>query len=95
MPVRRSSTGATDDEDILSRPAHLYAAGRWRALTAVAEPEGIPPPPDGTHWIYEGCVALGVQRVELPGTEPEPAITGLVARGYYVWQISTDEAAAL
>ena len=95
MPVRRSSTGATDDEDILSRPAHLFAAGRWRALTTVADPKGLPPPPDGTNWLYERCVALGVQRVELPGTEPEPAITGLVARGYYIWQISTDETAAL
>jgi hypothetical protein len=95
MTVRRSSTGATDDEDILSRPAHLYAAGRWRALSTVADPERLPPPPDGTHWDYEGPVALGVQHVELPGTEPEPAITGLAAHGYYIWQISTDETAAL
>jgi hypothetical protein len=95
MPARRSSTGATDDEDILSRPAHLYAAGRWRALSIVEDASLLPLAPNGILWRYEGCVALGVQRVELPGTEPEPAITGLYAHGHYIWQISTDEAAAL
>jgi hypothetical protein len=87
-PVRRSSTGAADDEDILSRPAHLYASGRWRALSYIADPEKLPLAPDGTQWHYEGCLALGVQHVELPGTEPEPAMTGITARGYYIWQTS-------
>lgn len=95
MITRRSSTGATTDEDILSRPAYLFVSGRWRAVSTRRDMTELPPPPNGAPWCFERSVALGVQRVELPGTEPEPVVTGLAANGYYIWQISTDETAAL
>lgn len=59
-------------------------------MSYIRSAETLPMPPSDLVWTYERCIRLGVHNVELPGTEPEPVILGLVARGYYIWQLSTD-----
>ena len=95
MTGRRLSSGAASDADISARPVHLFRAGRWRAVTLAADGNVLPPMDEGTAWIYEGLVPLGVTHVEMPGTEPEPVLGALAARSYYVWKTSSDEEAAL
>lgn len=77
-----------------ARPVHLFAAGNWRAVSYDRDATRIPPPP-GLAWRYERLVPLGVHHVVLPGSEPEPALTGLLAKGYYVWRLAPDEEARL
>lgn len=75
------------------REVYLFAAGRTRAVSRWPDPSVLPHL--GRPWHSRGRVPLGVQHVELPGTEPEPVITALLNQGYFVWTVSTDEEASL
>ncbi len=94
MTERRASTGASPDAGVdPAREVYLFAAGRHRAVSRRSDPSALPQL--GRSWLCLGVFPLGVQHVELPGTEPEPVITGLLNKGYFVWTISTDEEASL
>ncbi len=94
MSDHRDSSGAADDPEFGSIAVHLFRSGRTRAVIVERNP-GRLPASEGEPWLYEGSYPLGVLHVEMPGTEPEPLIAGLAARGYYVWTVSTDETSAL
>ncbi len=87
MTAHRSSSGAAFDPDDAMRPVYLFASGEWRAVATERRPSALPPPPGG-QWHFIGCVPLGVRHIQLPGTEPEPVITGIRANGVYVWQVA-------
>ena len=94
MTERRESSGASPDAGgDPAREVYLFAAGRHRAVSRWADPSVLPQLE--SPWHGHGRVPLGVEHVELPGTEPEPVITALLNKGYFVWTVSTDEEAAL
>jgi hypothetical protein len=91
---RRESSGASPDAgEEAPREVYLFAAGQHRAVSRWPDPSVLPQL--DRPWLCHGTVPLGVQHVELPGTEPEPVITALLNQGYFVWTVSTDEEAAL
>lgn len=78
--------GAADNEEELGgRPAFLFAAGAWRAVTLDSSGSNLPKPEE-ERWRLVRYFTLGVRDAGLEGIDPEPILRGIVARGYFVWR---------